>query len=81
MIVAHEDSLERVRQFERPVWLLKGTGSASALHQIIDELAAALPDARVSEMPAGHGPHLVSTERFLSGLAEFQAGVPRTAGV
>jgi len=55
------------------VWLLKGTGSAPLLHRMADVLAANLPRARVSEMPTGHGPHLVSTDRFLDELARFQA--------
>ena len=73
--VKHEDEPARLRAFRRPVLLVKGTGSAKFLHQIIDALAAKLPKAEVVEMPAGHGPQIVSMDRFLDRLALFQAGV------
>ncbi len=52
------------RAFQRPV-LVKGTGSAKFLYQIIDALAVQLPHAQVVEMPTGHAPHIVSMDRFL----------------
>lgn len=73
--VKHEDEPARLRAFRRPVLLVKGTGSAKFLHQIVDALAAKLPRAEVVEMPAGHGPQIVSMDRFLDRLALFQAGV------
>ncbi len=71
----HRDNPARLRAFQRPVLLVKGTGSAKFLHQIIDALAVQLPHAQVVEMPAGHAPHIVSMDRFLEQMAEFQADV------
>lgn len=70
-VVNHEDDPKRLRAFRRPVLLVKGTGSAKFLHQIIDMLAAQLPQAQVVEMPAGHAPQIVSMERFLQQLTSF----------
>lgn len=68
----HRDDPARLRAFHPPVLLIKGTGSAKFLHQIIDALAAQLPNAQVIEMPAGHAPHIVSMDLFLDKLAFFQ---------
>lgn len=68
----HRDDPSRLRNFTRPVLLVKGTGSASFLHQIIDSLAMQLPNAEVVEMPAGHVPHIVSMDHFLDKLTIFQ---------
>ena len=73
-VVQHEDDPQRLRDFKRPVLLVKGTGSARFLHQIIDALATMLPEAQVVEMPAGHAPQVVSMDRFLERLAIFLAG-------
>lgn len=74
-VLAHKDDLNRLRAFQRPVLLVKGTGSAKFLHQIIDVLSAELPRAQVVEMPAGHAPQIVSMDRFLEQVKVFQAGV------
>lgn len=71
-IVDQRDKLNRLQNFKSPVLLVKGTGSAPFLHQIIDNLATYLPNSRVIEMPAGHAPHIVSRERFLDELENFQ---------
>jgi len=73
--VQHEDDPARLRAFHRPVLLVKGTGSAKCLHQIVDALVAQLPRAQVVEMPSGHSPQIVSMALFLERLAQFQAGV------
>lgn len=73
----HLDSVERLTAFEVPVLLVKGTGSSHFLHAIIDALAATLPNARVIELPAGHGPQIVSIDRFLAEVASFQRGAGR----
>ncbi len=72
-VLEHDDDIGRLRAFNHPVLLVKGTGSAKFLHQIIDALAVQFPDAKVAEMPAGHAPHIVSMERFLEQLALFQS--------
>ncbi len=67
----HEDDPARLRSFYRPVLLVKGTGSAEFLHQIIDALAAQLPNAQTVEMPGGHAPQIASMDRFLERLELF----------
>lgn len=71
-IVAQRDELKRMRDFKQPVLLVKGTGSVPFLHRIIDALANNLPNSRVVEMPAGHAPHIVSRDKFLIELENFQ---------
>jgi pimeloyl-ACP methyl ester carboxylesterase len=70
-VVDHTDDPRRLRALKRPVLLVRGTGSAGYFHQIIDLLSAELPNARVTEMPAGHAPHIVSRDRFLRELAAW----------
>jgi pimeloyl-ACP methyl ester carboxylesterase len=74
-ILNHKDDLKRLREFNRPVLLVKGTGSAKFLHEIIDVLSTTLPNVQVVEMPAGHGPHIVSMDRFLDQMHRFQSKV------
>ena len=78
-VLNHNDDPRRLFTLRRPVLLVKGTGSARFLHQIIDLLLAELPNARVTEMPAGHAPHVVSKDRFLREMALFQSGEPFAA--
>ncbi len=74
-VITHTDDLERLRRFQPQVLLVKGTGSAKFLHQIIDVPAVELPHARVVEMPAGHAPQIVSMDRFLEEIDRFQKSV------
>ncbi len=74
-VIAHEDDIKRVAEFKPPVLLIKGTGSAKFLHQVIDVLAEEFPDARIVEMPAGHAPQIVSMDRFLEEVDQFQRAV------
>jgi pimeloyl-ACP methyl ester carboxylesterase len=69
----HEDDPARLRAFYRPVLLVKGTGSAEFLHQVVDALAAQLPNAQTVELPGGHAPQIVSMDRFLERLALFHS--------
>ena len=71
-VFAHRDELSRVKAFNRPVLLFKGTGSSYAFHRIIDVLSRTLPDARIVELPGGHAPHLVALDEFLKTLEVFQ---------
>jgi pimeloyl-ACP methyl ester carboxylesterase len=66
------DTKERLAAFDRPVLLIKGTGSSHFLHRIIDALAGALPRAEVVELPGGHAPQLVAMDAFLLRLATFE---------
>lgn len=69
----HHDTAERLRQFDRPVLLVKGKGSTPALLRIVDTLEAALPLARLIELEGGHAPHIVEMEAFLEEMERFQA--------
>lgn len=68
----HTDTASRLRSFQKPVLLVKGTGSTHFLHRILEGLAATLPNAQKIELPGGHAPQLVSTDAFLEKLAAFQ---------
>ena len=70
--VTHKDSLQRLKNFQPPVLLVKGTGSTPWLHHIIDGLSENIPYSRVVEFPGGHAPHLASRDKFLSELEKFQ---------
>jgi pimeloyl-ACP methyl ester carboxylesterase len=72
-VIAHTDDTARLVAFTPPVLLVKGTGSAKFLHQIIDGLAGYLPHAEVVEFPGGHAPQIVSMDRFLQKLQTFQS--------
>lgn len=70
-VFAHSDDLARIRGFNRPVLLATGTGTSPFLRHIIDTLGAAFPNARLIEMPAGHAPHIISSDRFFGELKTF----------
>lgn len=71
-VIEHEDDTLRLKAFQPPVLLVKGTGSAPFLHSIIDSLAGYLPHAEVAEFPRAHAPQIVSMDRFLNRLESFQ---------
>ena len=64
--------MKRLKNFQPPVLLVKGTGSTNWLHHIIDGLSETIPHSRVVEFPGGHAPHIVSTDKFISALEKFQ---------
>jgi pimeloyl-ACP methyl ester carboxylesterase len=72
VVFDHSDDPRRLPGFQRPVLLVTGTGTAPFLRRIHEALARELPRARTLELPAGHAPHIVSMDRFLEELAEFQ---------
>lgn len=65
--------MQKLRNFKVPTLLVKGTGSTTWLHNIIEGLSETIPNAHVIELPGGHAPHLVSNERFLAELDKFQS--------
>jgi pimeloyl-ACP methyl ester carboxylesterase len=71
-VVSYNDSVQRLKKFQPPVLLVKGTGSTRWLHHIIDGLSENIPRARVVEFPGGHAPHIVSRDLFLLELERFQ---------
>jgi pimeloyl-ACP methyl ester carboxylesterase len=72
-VVSSRDDIKRLQHFQRPVLLVKGTGSTKWLHKIIDALSENLPLSKVVEFPGGHAPHIVSTDKFISELEKFQS--------
>ncbi|MFC4874827.1 alpha/beta fold hydrolase [Negadavirga shengliensis] len=73
--VTHQDEVGRLKSFQSPTMLVKGTGSSPFLHQIIDGLSEHIPHSTVVEFPGGHAPHLVSRDSFLVELERFQSHV------
>jgi pimeloyl-ACP methyl ester carboxylesterase len=71
-VVSYIDNVERLKKFQPPVLLVKGTGSTDWLHHIIDGLSENIPHSRVVEFPGGHAPHIVSRDKFLSELEKFE---------
>ena len=69
--LTHEDDIDLVRAFDKPVLLVKGEGSSPFLHSIIDVLAEELPNRDVVTFPAGHAPHLVSMQPFMERFMQF----------
>jgi pimeloyl-ACP methyl ester carboxylesterase len=69
---AHQDDAARLRAFDRPVLLVKGTGSSHFLHRIEDGLAKTLQHVQMIELPGGHAPNVVSMDAFLERMAAFQ---------
>jgi pimeloyl-ACP methyl ester carboxylesterase len=72
-VVNYNDDRMRLKNFQLPVLLVKGTGSSSRLHKIIDELAKNIPNSRIVEFPEGHGPHIISMNEFMLELEKFQS--------
>jgi pimeloyl-ACP methyl ester carboxylesterase len=71
-VVSHRDHVERLKNFQPPTLLVKGTGSSPFLHNIIDGLSETIPNSRIVEFPGGHAPHIVSTDKFILELEKFQ---------
>lgn len=72
-VVSFRDDIKRLKNFQPPVLLVKGTGSSEWLHHVIDGLSETLPHSRVVEFPGGHAPHIVSIDKFLPELEKFQS--------
>jgi pimeloyl-ACP methyl ester carboxylesterase len=71
-VVSHHDDLERLKKFQPPTLLIKGTGSTEWLHHVIDGLSENIPNSQIVEFPGGHAPHIVSRDSFLVELEKFQ---------
>ena len=71
-VVSFRDDVKRLKNFQPPTLLVKGTGSANLLHRITDALSENIPHSRVVEFPGGHAPHIVSTDKFIPELEKFQ---------
>lgn len=75
----HEDSIERVRAFDKPVLLVTGEGSIPSALAITDMLDEEFPNARRVSFPGGHAPHIVSMQPFLDTFTRFLADAHRAA--
>jgi pimeloyl-ACP methyl ester carboxylesterase len=71
VVFRHQDNIEQVRKFQKPVLLVKGKGSSAFLHQIIDILAEAFPNARVEMLAGGHAAHIISMQPFMELFTRF----------
>ena len=71
-VVTFKDDSNRLKTFQPPVLLVKGTGSTKWLHNVIDVLSETLPHSQVVEFQGGHAPHIVSRDEFLTELDKFQ---------
>ena len=67
----HEDDIQRVRDFQKPVLLFKGEGSSPFLHEIIDILGEEFPNASVETLPGGHAPQIASMDKFMNIVDSF----------
>lgn len=71
----HDDDLAGLEALDRPVLAFKGGGSPPFMREIVELLGTHVPNARVEELPGGHGLHIVSMERFLDILRAFLLNV------
>lgn len=69
----YADSLERLRSLETPVLVVKGTDTTEQDAAVVDDLAAAVPRARLLELPGDHASHIQNIDRFLDELARHTA--------
>lgn len=72
-VVSFRDDVKRLKTFQPPVLLVKGTGSTKWLHRIIDGLSETIPHSQVVEFPGGHAPHIFSMDTFIPELEKFQS--------
>ncbi len=72
-VVSFRDDVNRLKNFQPPVLLVKGISSTNWLHRIIDGLSETIPNSHVVEFPGGHAPHIVSKDRFIPELEKFQS--------
>lgn len=67
----HQEDIELLRSFQRPVLLFKGEGSPPHMTDTVDSIAAELPNARVVELPGAHVMLVESIDRFLAIVSQF----------
>ncbi len=70
----YTDSLDRLRALDIPVLAVKGTDTTEQDAAVVDDLAAALPRARLLELPGDHASHIQNIDRFLEELDRHMAG-------
>jgi pimeloyl-ACP methyl ester carboxylesterase len=72
----HEEDMNKVRKFTKPVLLFKSRDSSDFLIQIVDILAEEFPHATVHDLPGGHAMHVTSMESFLGVFRRFLRDAP-----
>jgi hypothetical protein len=71
VIPAHKDSLERVRQFDRPVLIMTGANTVSFHRRINEILAQTFPSAERAELAGGHTTPVSAVEEFVTTVQAF----------
>ena len=64
----HEESANDLRRLAVPILAVKGTETAPFLAQMIDDIVATAPNARLLELPGGHACFLEHPDAFLATL-------------
>jgi pimeloyl-ACP methyl ester carboxylesterase len=69
--------LDRLRRFDRPALLTKGTSSPPFLIAIVDAIASALPHFEIQAIEgADHAPHQTTTKRYIDLVRRFVEAGP-----
>jgi pimeloyl-ACP methyl ester carboxylesterase len=76
----HSEDIDRLRAFDRPVLLIKGTGSPPHMVDMVDALATEFPQARVVELAGGHAMVVVSLDAFIDIVSRFLREADRADG-
>ncbi len=70
----HDDKIEKVRSFRKPVLLFKSKDSSGFLNKIIDILGEEFPQSIVHDLPGGHALHVINIDHFLEIYMPFLEG-------
>lgn len=74
----YHDSLSRLRGLSIPILAVRGTDTTAELAAIVDEMAAAAPNATRLVLPGDHACHLQNLDRFLGALGDHLATTPHS---
>lgn len=67
-----QPDLQRLREFDRPALLTKGSASPPFFGQIVDTIASVLPHFKIATIDgAAHTPHQTTTERYVDLIRRF----------
>ena len=67
----HKDRIDRVRNFNNPVLLIKGEDSAKYDKKIVEILSEEFPQAQAITLPGDHASHIISMKKFLEIYTSF----------
>jgi pimeloyl-ACP methyl ester carboxylesterase len=81
VVFRHEDDIELVRAFDKPVLLFKGIGSSDWLHEIVDIFAEEFPNVKLVTLEGGHAPHLGEPDRFMEEFAKHRKRSKESSGI